>query len=499
MFDMHSLKRSSAIGIATAFLAVATAMGAHAEPTDADFAAARDAFRAGDVAKLDRVAPRLQGHLLESYVAYWQLRLQLDAADPERVQAFLERNDGTPLADRLRGEWLKSLAKRSEWNRFEAQYPRRAGEDTELACYAIQWHQTQQGDAALEEARPYWLTGQEQPEACRSLFAAMIATGRLSGDDIWARFRMAHETGNARLASALIARLPSGEGAAPREFDNVDRDFAKKVAKGDFRFASRAGRELALYAVDKSARTDPATTHDAWIKWRNKMPEADRRYGNLLIAYNAARQLIPGANEWYREVGSATMHEQERAWRIRAALREGNWKDVASGIAALPEAEAQDPAWRYWKARALAATGREDDATRLYGTLATEHNFYGFMAAEAIGAAVMPVSEPLSPNAELIAAFGARNDVQRVVRLTALDLRPEALREWHTSCARSTTMVCCWRRNSPRAADYTIARSTAPIARSAGTTLRCAIRRPIAIRLVRRRAKTGSTRRGCSG
>ena len=81
------------------------------------------------------------------------------------------------------------------------------------------------------------------------------------------------------------------------------------------------------------------------------------------------------------------------------------------------------------RARSL-RSGRDDDATRLYGTLAAEHHFYGFMAAEAIGAAVMPVSEPLSPNAELIAAFGARNDVQRVVRLTALDLRPEALREW---------------------------------------------------------------------
>jgi soluble lytic murein transglycosylase len=415
---------------AIALIALAGTMSVHAEPTEADFIVARDAFRAGDAVKLDRVAPRLKDHLLESYVVYWQIRLKLDEASPERVQAFLERNDGRPLADRLRVEWLKSLARRGEWASFAVQYPRRVGEDTELACYAIQWRQTQQGDAALDEARPYWLTGQEQPESCRALFAAMIASGKLTDDDVWARFRLAHEAGNNRLAAGLVARLPSGDAATQREFDSIDHNFAKAVAKGNFQFKSRASREFALYALDRAARADPVAAHDGFSKWRNRLPETERRYAAVLIAYNAARQLMPGANEWYREAGSATMNEQERAWRIRAALREGNWPDVARAIAALPEAEAQEPAWRYWKARALAAEGKDDDATRLYGTLAAEHHFYGFMAAEAIGAAVMPVSEPLPPDADAIAAFGARDGVQRVVRLTALDLRPEALREW---------------------------------------------------------------------
>ena len=415
---------------AAAILVFGASTWALADPTDIDFALARDAFRAGDAAKLDRVAPRLKGHVLESYVTYWQIRLHLDDADPARVEAFFDRYDGQPLADRLRGEWLKSLARRGQWALFEAQYPRRAGDDTELACYAIQWRQTRQGDSVLDEARPYWLTGQDPPESCRNLFVAMLAKGLLTADDVWARFRLAHEAGNNRLATALIANLPGGDKALQREFENVDRNFAKATAKGEFRFASRPGRELALYAVDRAARIDPLATHEAWLKWRNRMPESDRRYGSLLIAYDAARQLVPGANDWYKDAADVTMNEQQRAWRIRAALRDGNWPDVARAIAALPEAEAQEPAWRFWRARALAAEGREDDATRLYGTLATEHHFYGFLAAEAIGAAVMPVSEPLAPNAEAIAAFGARDGVQRVLRLTALDLRPEALREW---------------------------------------------------------------------
>src|ERR1022692_4414505 len=83
-------------------LHLALAQGALPSPTDADFALARDAFRAGDAARLDRIAPRLEGHLLESYVEYWQLRLKLDDADPDRVRSFLVRHEGGPLADRLR-------------------------------------------------------------------------------------------------------------------------------------------------------------------------------------------------------------------------------------------------------------------------------------------------------------------------------------------------------------------------------------------------------------
>ena len=62
-----------------AFIAAGVfAVALRAEPTDGDFLAARAAFLAGDAATLDRIAPRANGHVLEHYVAYWQLRLKLD-------------------------------------------------------------------------------------------------------------------------------------------------------------------------------------------------------------------------------------------------------------------------------------------------------------------------------------------------------------------------------------------------------------------------------------
>jgi len=418
------------LGVVALALASAVAPAVRGEPTDADFVAARDAFRAGDAARLERIAPRLNGYLLEAYVEYWRLKLKLDDADPVAVRAFLERYANVPLAERLLAEWLKSLAKRGEWKTFGDFYLKQPSEDVELACYTAQWRWQQEGGEALDDVRGFWFSGQDQPESCRPVFAALIAKGKLTSRDIWARFRLAHEAGNYRLAAKIAGELPTVERPAPRDIERIDRNPRAALMKGDFRLSAPFGRELALYALDRATASDPSAARDAWLNFRSRLPDPDRLYGNLVLAYNAARQLVPSASDWYRDAEGAPMTEAQRAWRVRAALRAGEWSEVANAIDAMPETEAQEPAWRYWKARSLAATGHVEDATLLYGGLATEQHFYGFLAAEALGATVVPQSEPLSPEPAALAAFAARPAVQRVVKLSALDLRSEGHREW---------------------------------------------------------------------
>ena len=58
---------------------------------DDDFLAARDAFRAGDAGRFERAAKSLADYPLEPYIAYWRLRLRLEQASPDDVQALLAR------------------------------------------------------------------------------------------------------------------------------------------------------------------------------------------------------------------------------------------------------------------------------------------------------------------------------------------------------------------------------------------------------------------------
>jgi len=412
-------------------LIVLAAMPAAVAQSDKDFLEARTAFERGDRIRLDALAPKLADHVLAPYVEYWQRKLNLDNATDAEIYAYLARWSKTPLADRLRVDWLKSLGKRGQWATFGALYPLPSAEDTELACYGIQYRRQRDGNAPLADAKPLWFTGQSTPDACEPLFAALIVGNELTADDRRARFRLAAEAGNARLAQTIAVDLPPEERITVSEFAHVDANPGAALSHGiEFRWKDRAGANLALYALERAARIDAAGVRAAWEKQRSRLTDADRSYGNARIAFHAARQQYPLAAQWFREAGSAASTDALRAWRARAALRAGAWPDVLAAIEAMPSAEQEEPTWRYWKARALTATGRTAEALPLYGGLANEISFYGMLSAEALGQRQELASAPLEATSEALATFGANPSVRRAVKLAALDMRPESQREW---------------------------------------------------------------------
>src|SRR5690349_21017747 len=209
-------------------------MGSASAQSDADFLRAKDAFDRGDRVKLDALAAGLGGHLLAPYVTYWQIKLKLDDVDYDTVRAFLSQYPNTPLADRLTVEWLKVAAKRGDWTRFALDYPPASGEDIELTCYGIQFRLQRDGDAAIQAAKALWFTGQSTPDSCEPLFAALLSSGDLTLADRRARFRLAAETGNVRLAQALAADSPPQERISIAEITAIDRDPARALARGAF-------------------------------------------------------------------------------------------------------------------------------------------------------------------------------------------------------------------------------------------------------------------------
>jgi soluble lytic murein transglycosylase len=108
--------------------------------SDADFLAAKAAFDRGDRAKLAALAPKLNSHVLAPYVEYWRLKLAIDDAPSQAVRGYLDRYPDTPLAEKLRVDWLKALARKSDWSRFALDYPPPSGEDLELTCYGTGYH-----------------------------------------------------------------------------------------------------------------------------------------------------------------------------------------------------------------------------------------------------------------------------------------------------------------------------------------------------------------------
>ena len=138
----------------------------------------------------------------------------------------------------------------------------------------------------------------------------------------------------------------------------------------------------------------------AWAPIRSRFSDDEQRYAAGQLAYASARRLDTAeAMEWAKRAQDGEqftrLGDWQAAWIARAALRAGAWKDVQRAIAAMsPSANGgqADPAWRYWKARALVALGDPLAAQPIYVDLAKEPSYYGLLAAEEINAALPTVA-----------------------------------------------------------------------------------------------------------
>jgi soluble lytic murein transglycosylase len=418
-----------AIGYVAVFGAgLALAASAPAVRKDEEFLAAREAFRAGNAIKLERHAKNLGDYVLEPYIAYWQLRLRLDEAAPAEVRAVLERVKDGPVSNSLRTDWLRLLAQRQQWDLFDAEYPQLTGDDAELLCYSLQSRLQAGGAEALSYARTLWFSGRDQPESCTPLFDALVERKQITEEDVWARIRLALEAGNTGVARRAGEYLSAKEQPDARVLSGIAVNPQAYLDKKQFNLATRAGRETVMYAVHRLARTSPSLAAQQWTKLAERFTEAERGYVWGLIAFLGAQRLDADALSWYARAGA--LNDPQLAWKVRVALRARSWPDVLAAVDAMSPRERREPAWQYWKARALKALDRAAEAPALLTPLAAEFNFYGQLAAEELGlrgktpAAYRPTRDELQMAAKL-AGF------QRALEFYRLGLRYEGNREWN--------------------------------------------------------------------
>lgn len=424
--------------IAASLLALAmNGVVAREAPGDAAerFAAARDAFRAGERVRLAKIAETLKGTDLLPWVQHWQLRLRLDEDDDQGVREFLDRERGYYVAEKMRGEWLRWLGKRQDWATLQGELPLLVQPDQELTCYGLRARlELQQDETALDEARPFWFGALEMPEPCRPLMDRLAADGRVGPEDVWMRMRRLIEARKPAAVKAISRFLPAGQAPDARRVDAVIDNPAGFVAKMPPGFAgTRAGRELALYAVARMARNDPPAAAAQWRRIEDKFGDADRAYAWGQIAWQAALRHAPEALEWYALAGGIPLSEDQQAWHVRAALRAQDWVRVEWAIGQMSPKLAGQPDWIYWLGRALAAQGRIEEAKAHYLRISGQPSFYGNLADEELGRRISAPPRAPAPTAEELAEAEANPGLRRALAMLRVphgDLRIEGVREW---------------------------------------------------------------------
>ena len=393
-----------------------------------EFLAARDAFRVGDARKLDYHARRLNNYVLEPYVAYWQLRMRIDEAGAAEVRRFMTVHADTPLGPRLLADWLRRTARTGQWDQFDIDFPAYVGSDLDIACYGIQSRVRAGHAEALPQARSLWFVSRELPDACGPLFNALAQDQRLTLDDIWGRVRIALEAGQVSMANKAAQFLPAGHQPDYRTLTLITSNPAGYLEKQQFDLKSRTGRETAMYAAHRLARTSPQQAAAYWTRLEPRFSPEERAYVWGQIAYFGAIRHDADALAWFGK--ARDMSDHQLAWKARAALRARNWKEVQSAIDAMTDKERDQSAWRYWKARAFKAGGREEEAAALLKPLSYEYNFYGQLALEELGERISTPPVAFKPTPAEIRAMSENLTVRRAFELYRLDLRVDGVREW---------------------------------------------------------------------
>lgn len=397
------------------------------------YQAALTALSAGDTAKYLKQLRRLRGYVLFGYAEYEYLKDRVDRVPASLIRDFLEHNGYTPLPDMLRQRWLHVLAQQREWPTFMREFTDSAA-DAELTCIHLDrlLKGGDHGATIMRRIDELWSTGQRLPAACNPVFAAWKRAGHMTDDKVWDRIRLAMEARELSFAHDLAAYLPRKERVWVERWRAMHRHPARELAALDYPIETPVARMIVRYGVVRLAYRDPEAAMHRWqeLKRSHQFFGEDDNYVLRYIGILAAQNRSPSALKWLSAVSAEPGDLSLKLWRVYAALWAGKWDTAQRFIAALPDAERASTRWRYWTARILEQRGEQAAARKIYAALAHERDYYGFLAADHIGAdyAMQHVSVDATPKEiEKLQAYPA---IQAAHELYMLGETVDARRQW---------------------------------------------------------------------
>ena len=377
---------------------------------DKKFIELREAARKNDLSKATQLASQLADYEMADYVEYFNTKPRLydsaskpnAATDADKdVNNFLKKYKGSGLADRMRNDWLLVLGKRKDWVQFDMEYPQFAlDDDTQVKCYAMM-SRLAKGEAPKTvgaQAKATLLDPRYFGDACPELVTQLYVRGGLSKIEVQSISRSATEM----------------------NFDTQGQ---------------RMGVEDPIAGIVRKARANPSLAMKTFDDndWKGISEYKGMAWG--VIGQFLAKKLDPSAIEAYRKQhaqgNSELLSAESSEWKVRAALRERDWKLVKESIETMPEAvRVRDPAWTYWYGKALKEMG-DDRAQEQFEKLAGQFNFYAQLSLEELGRPITVPPKTTLSDVEMKAISKSIPAFTKAAKLYDMNLRTEGNREWN--------------------------------------------------------------------
>ena len=391
------------------------------------------ALRAGRSTEYRRQAAKLRDYALHPYLLYYQAQGRLGSMRSRQAKELRETLADTPIAARFHRQWLNAQVRRGRWDVYLEHYE--ASDDPAARCnYLRALYRSGERSQALAQVRDLWVSAESMPKTCDPLFEVWMAGGLLDQETVWARLTLALEAGEVSLARYLLRFFDRGNTATGQLYLNVHT--RPRTVRSLSRFPDTEGGRRALRhgLLRYAAREDAGQALELWQQARQDYAytDADAQYIHESLTASAAQQ-------GHLPEDDPQSFSAESAERVALALvKKANWPLASRWIEALPADVAAKPRWRYWLGRSLMEQGDADGGRQHLAALSELRNYYGFLAADAIGQAPTLNAEPVRADAAAQAALLEVPTVRRMAELYAIGDLVNARREWRYALAELT-------------------------------------------------------------
>lgn len=379
-----------------------------------------------------KVLEKFAGYPLQPYLQ--QRRLQQFLTADERIAAFLQQYQKTPLDWSLRRPWLLDLARRGKAATFLANYS--GSNDAELECHALSFKLADKNvnhNALWPEVSRLWVVGKSQPKACDPLFSAWRKAGQQTAELVWQRIRLAAEGGDSALIPYLKTQLPADQQYMADMYLKARKNPSVISGAKFFPLKKVNERDVLAYGLKRLIWRDPDKALVVWQKFAKDryFTEAQRLDVRRQFAIALASKGDVRAAGWFKQLPLELIDNMLAHWQVSHALAQLDWPKVQQIIEGLPADIAKESGWRYWLARAYEQQGQTDKAKALFEVLALQRHFYGFMAAAKLGLPPSLAHAPVTVSEDELKLLQQHPAVMRAQEWLALGRLTEARREWN--------------------------------------------------------------------
>jgi soluble lytic murein transglycosylase len=379
-------------------------------------------------------SPGLTAYVIHDYLVAARLRRNLASPGEDldgTIDDFLHSHSGQPVTHGLKHDWLQSLADRKRWDWF---LPRSADTtDPQLICDRLAGRLATGDTAGLaQEALARWMVVQKQPDECNAVFAWLHTQSVLTPELAESRTRAALAADNPRLARDFVGDVPAPRSAPLLQWIQLLESPSAAVALLSMNPGMAVEPDALVAGFSRLSIAD-STASGALLPALLKRPDLTPALQTRLqraAALGAAYARAPNAVAAFAVLPVDPSDGPVQEWRVRAALWAGDFAKALAWIDTMPSSLAAQPRWRYWRARAIAATSGAAAAAPSYAEIAGLRDYFGYLAADKLNESYNLNIHPSPNDTEVQAALSLEPGMVRAHALFDCDMADEAAAEW---------------------------------------------------------------------